>query len=203
VQAPRRPQAAAVLSPVFPSLALSPAPEAALSALARFSAEVVQPVLRPAGSEASAQPGVALQPGEPAALDAPVPPEQAVAAWVAVEVPLQAAAVPGALAGQQQAARHVEVLRPEAQHVEVLQPEVQHVEVLQPEVPGERAAELPSAVLPLVVLPLAAAWVFRRDQALPWPVPQPMAQFARATACLQIALPSERWWQAATNEVLS
>jgi len=193
VQAPRRPQAAAVLSPVFPSLALSPAPEAALSALARFSAEVVQPVLRPAGSEASAQPGVALQPGEPAALDAPVPPEQAVAAWVAVEVPLQAAAVPGALAGQQQAARHVEVLRPEAQHVEVLQPEV----------PGERAAELPSAVLPLVVLPLAAAWVFRRDQALPWPVPQPMAQFARATACLQIALPSERWWQAATNEVLS
>ena len=193
MQAPRRPQAAAVLSPVFPSLALSPAPEAALSALARFSAEVVQPVLRPAGSEASAQPGVALQPGEPAALDAPVPPEQAVAAWVAVEVPLQAAAVPGALAGQQQAARHVEVLRPEAQHVEVLQPEV----------PGERAAELPSAVLPLVVLPLAAAWVFRRDQALPWPVPQPMAQFARATACLQIALPSERWWQAATNEVLS
>jgi hypothetical protein len=193
VQAPRRPQAAAVLSPVFPSLALSPAPEAALSALARFSAEVVQPVLRPAGSEASAQPGVALQPGEPAALDVPVPPEQAVAAWVAVEVPLQAAAVPGALAGQQQAAQHVEVLRPEAQDVEVLQPEV----------PGERAAELPSAELPLVVLPSAAAWVFRRDQALPWPVPQPMAQFARATACLQIALPSERWWQAATNEVLS
>ena len=174
-QAPRRRQAAAVLSPVFPSLALSPAPEAAPPALVRFSAEVVQPVLRPAGSEASAQPGVALQSGEPAAQDAPVLPEEA---WAAVEVPLQAAAVPGAVAGQQQAA--------------------QDVEVLQPEVPGERPA-----ALPLVVLPSAAAWVFHRDQALPWPVPQPMARFARATACLQIASPSERWWQAATNEVLS
>ena len=179
-QALRRPQAAAVLSPVFPSLALSPVPEAAPPALVRFSAEAVQPALRPAGSEASAQPVAALQPGVPAAPDAPVLPEEA---WAAVEVPLQAAAVPGAVAGQQQAA--------------------QDVEVLQPAVPGDRAAELPSAELPLVVLPSAAAWVFRRDQALPWPVPQPMARFVRATACLQIASPSERWWQAATNEVLS
>jgi hypothetical protein len=129
VQASRRPRAAAVLSLAFPSLALSPAPEVAPSALARLSAEAVQPVvLRPAESEASAQPVVVLQPGEPAAQDAPVLPE---AAWVAVEVPLQAAAVPGAVAGQRQAA--------------------QGAEVLQPAVPGDRAGEPPSAVLPSVL----------------------------------------------------
>jgi hypothetical protein len=129
VQAPLRPRVAAVPSPVFPSLALSPAPEAAPSALARLSAEAVQPVvLRPAESEASAQPVVVPQPGEPAAQGAPVLPE---AAWVAVEVPLQAAAVPGAVAGQQQAA--------------------QGVEVLQPAVPGDRAGEPPSAGLPSVL----------------------------------------------------
>jgi hypothetical protein len=178
VQALLRLRAAAVPLPVFPSLALSPVPEAAPSALARLSAEAVQRVLRPAGSEASAQPVVALQPGEPAAQDAPVLPEGAVAVWVAVEAPPQAAAVPGAVAGQQQAAQDVEVLLPGA--------------------PGEQAAELPSAVLPW-----AAAWVFRRDRALPWPVPQPMARFAHAMASLQIASPTERWWRAATNEVLS
>jgi hypothetical protein len=48
--------------------------------LARLSAEAVQRVLRLAGSEASAQRVVALQPGEPAARDAPVLPEEAVAA---------------------------------------------------------------------------------------------------------------------------
>jgi hypothetical protein len=128
-QASRRLRAAAALSLVFPSLALSPAPEVAPSALARLSAEAVQPVvLRPAESEASAQPVVVPQPGEPAAQGAPVLPE---AAWVAVEVPLQAAAVPGAVAGQQQAA--------------------QGVEVLQPAVPGDRAGEPPSAGLPSVL----------------------------------------------------
>jgi hypothetical protein len=133
VQAPLRPQAAAVRLPVFPFLALSPALEAVPSVVARLSAEAVQPVLRPAGLEASAQPGVALRPGEPAAQDVPVPPEEAVAAWVALEVPLQAVALPGVVAGQQQAA--------------------QDVEALQPEVPGERAAELPSVELPSVALP--------------------------------------------------
>src|SRR6202041_2918381 len=109
VQAPLHPRVAAVPSPVFPSLALSPAPEAAPSALARLSAEAVQPVvLRPGGSEASAQQVVAVLP------------EEAVAAWVAVEVPLQAAAVPGAVAEQQPAAQDVEVLQLEAQGVEVL-----------------------------------------------------------------------------------
>ena len=63
--------------------------------------------------------------------------------------------------------------------------------------PGAPAADLPSAVA------WAAVWVFHRDQVLPWPAPQPAAWFARATACLQTASPSERWWQAATNEVLS
>ena len=132
VQASRRPRAAAVLSLAFPSLALSPAPAVARPVpLARLSAaagQQVQPARQLAESEASAQPGLALQPGEPAAQDAPVLPE---AAWVAVEVPLQAAAVPGAVAGQRQAA--------------------QGVEVLQPAVPGDRAGEPPSAVLPSVL----------------------------------------------------
>ena len=129
VQASRRPRAAAVLSLAFPSLALSPAPEVAPSALARLSAEAVQPVvLRPAESEASAQPVVVLQPGEPAAQDAPVLPE---AAWVAVEVPLQAAAVPAAAAVQQ--------------------PEELAAAAVQPAVPGAPAGALPSAVAWVVV----------------------------------------------------
>jgi hypothetical protein len=185
VQAPLRPQAAAVPSPVVPSVALFPAPEVAPSALARLSAEAVRPALRPAGSEAWAQPVVALLREELAAQDAPVPAEEA---WVAVEVPRQAAALPGAVAGQQRAA--------------------QGGAVLQPEVRDDQAGALPLAVLPSAVLlsavlPWAAAWVFRQDQALPLLVPQPMEQFARVTAGLQIASPSEWWWRAATNEVLS
>jgi hypothetical protein len=143
-----RPRGAAVSCPAFPGLA--PAPAVARSAwLARFSAAAVrrvQPVQQLAGLEASAQPGPALQRGEPAAQDA------VVAAWVAAEVPLQAAEPPGAAAG----------LRQEVQDgVAGQQPGARDAEVLQPEVPGGPAAELPSAV----------AWAFRRDQVLPWPEP--------------------------------
>ena len=174
-QARLRPQVAAALCQVSPGLA--PAPEVARSAsLARLSVGAVRPA-RPAqqlaGSVASAQPAAARQPEEPVARDAAVLREAAVAASVAAEVPLQAAEAPDVAAGQQ------------------------------PEVPGVPAAELPLAGLPLAELPSAVAWVFHRDQVLPWPGPQPVARFARATACLQIAAPSERWWQAATNEVLS
>jgi hypothetical protein len=51
--------------------------------------------------------------------------------------------------------------------------------------------------------PSGAPWVFRRDQALPWPAPQPAVRFARAMQCLQIALPQARSWQAVRGEVLS
>jgi hypothetical protein len=104
--------------------------------------------------------------------------------WAAAEVLLQAAEPPGAAVGPQQEVRDGEAGR---------QPAARDAEGLQPEAPGGPAAELPSV----------AAWVFRRDQVLPWPEPQPVARFARARACLQIAAPSERWWQAAANEVLS
>ena len=50
-------------------------------------------------------------------------------------------------------------------------------------VPDARAAE------PRAARPSAVPWVFRRDQALPWPAPQPAVRFARAMQCLQIALP--------------
>jgi hypothetical protein len=174
-----RPPVAAVLFPVFPALAPAPAVARSVSLeRARFSVAAGQPVQQLAGSEAWVQPGPALQPEEPAARDV------AVAASVAAEVPLQAAEPPGAAEAPQQ-----EVQDGEAG---------QDAEVLQPEVPGGPAAELPS-----VERPSAVAWAFRRDQVLPWPEPQPVVRFARATTCLPIAAPSARWWQAATNEVLS
>jgi len=68
------------------------------------------------------------------------------------------------------------------------------------EVPGAVAGRgLPSAV----VWALPWVGVFRRDQALPGPAPLPAAWFARAMGHQQSASPSKRWWQAATNEVLS
>jgi len=67
-------------------------------------------------------------------------------------VRLQAAARPGAAAGPQREVQDA---------VAGQQPGARGAEVLQPEVPGGPAAELPSG----------AAWVFRRDQVLPWPEP--------------------------------
>jgi hypothetical protein len=196
-QARLRPQVAAVLCQVFPALA--PAPEVARSAsLARPSAGAVRPG-RPAqqlaGSGASAQPAAARRLEEPAAQDAAVLPEAAVAAWAAAEVLQQAAEPPGvAAAPQREVPDAVAGRRPAAPDAEVVrQLAARDAEGRQREVRGGPAAELP----------LAVAWVFHRDQVLPWPGPQPAARFARAMACLQIAAPSERWWQAATNEVLS
>jgi hypothetical protein len=51
--------------------------------------------------------------------------------------------------------------------------------------------------------PSAAPWVFRRDQALPWPAPQPAVWFARAMRGLRIASPSAQSWQAVRDEVVS
>lgn len=109
----------------------------------------MQPARQLAESEASAQPGLALQPEEPAVQDAAVVPE---AVWVAAEAPLQAAELPGAAAGLLQ-----EV--PDAEAGPQLA--VPDAEGRQPAAPGGPGVELPSA----------AAWVFRRDQVLPWPEP--------------------------------
>ena len=64
-------------------------------------------------------------------------------------------------------------------------------------VPDVRVAE------PRAARPSAVLWVFRRDQALPWPAPQPAVRFAPAMQRLQIALPSALSWQAVRAEVLS
>ncbi len=99
--------------------------------------------------EAWAQPGLALRPEEPAVQDAA---EVPVAVWAAAEVRPRAAELPGAAAVPQREVRDAVAGRRPAELA------VQDAAVLQPEVPDERAA----------ALPLAAAWVFRRDQVLPW-----------------------------------
>jgi hypothetical protein len=109
----------------------------------------VQPAQQLAGSEVSAQPGLALRLEGPAAQGAAVVPE---AAWVAAAVRRQAAELPGAAAVPQQGVRDGEAGQ---------QPAARGAAVERPEAPGGPAAELPSA----------AVWVFRRDQVLPWPEP--------------------------------
>src|SRR5258708_2943081 len=51
-----------------------------------------------------------------------------------------------------------------------------------------RAGVRPSAAHPWALLS-TVAWAFRRDRALPsaWPVPPPMARFARVMACFRVA----------------
>jgi len=85
--------------------------------------------------------------------------------------------------------------------------------VLPPEARDAAAVPLRGAVLrtvpdarvvePRAAGPLEVPWVFRRDQALPWPAPQPAEWFARAMQGLQIALPSAQSWQAGGGEVVS
>jgi len=113
---------------------------------------------------------------EPLVEQAPALPREA-AAWDVVEEP----AARHAVVPRQAVARDAPAgLRPEAVRQEARDAPA----VLR----GAQPLALPSAVQPLV-LPLAAPWVCRRDQALPWPAPQPAARSARAIACLQIALP--------------
>jgi hypothetical protein len=164
-----------------------------------------------------------LRPQVPAELFAPVFPAPALApeaAWRARRgalaqqaVMLRPVAQDAVVEERQALPDAVQALRPEgsaAQHAAVAAAAVPQVAglraagavlagagLLREEAPGGPVPELPSAVV------WAAAWVFHRDQVLPWPAPQPSAWFARAMACFQIASPSERWWQAATNEVLS
>ncbi len=120
---------------------------------------------------------------ESAARGAAVVLQQVVAAWGAAAAPQQVAVARGA----------VGVPRPEAR-AGVGEEAVRQLgardaaavplrgAVLR-EVPDVRVAE------PRAAGPLEVPWVFRRDQALPWPAPQPAVRFARAMQCLRIALP--------------
>ncbi len=114
---------------------------------------------------ASAQQEPALPLEESAARGAAVVLQQVVAAWGAAAAPQQVAVARGA----------VGVPRPE--------------EVARAWVGEEAVRQLGARDAAAVPLRGAVPWVFRRDQALPWPAPQPAVRFARAMQCLQIALP--------------
>ena len=114
------------------------------------------------------------------------------AAWDAVEAPLKAerdaAQVPpqevvawDVAEGAQEVAAWAEAEEPQ-QEVAWVGAAVRRPEAVRQGAWGAPAAPLrgaqPSAP------PSAAPWVFRRDQALPWPAPSPAARFARAMARL-------------------
>jgi hypothetical protein len=165
---------------------------AAVREMARSSAEVAVQALRSAGPVVSAAQAAALPLEGPAAWDAVEAPQQVAAAWDAEVVPQQVAAWDAAAAPQQVAAARgaVEVPQPEAVARASGEEAARRQEArdaaavpLRGAVPDARAAE------PRAARPSAVPWVFRRDQALPWPAPQPAVRFARATQCLRIALP--------------
>jgi hypothetical protein len=115
---------------------------------------------------AGAWDAAALLPGPAVARDAAEGPQQAAEAWGAAVVPRPVAAARDAAEELQQ-----EVAAPDAAGVRL------------------RGAR------PLEALPSGLPWglpsvlVFRRDQALPWPVPQPAARSARAIEKPRIAWP--------------
>jgi hypothetical protein len=161
--------------------------------MARSSAEVAVRARRLAGPVVSAGQAAALPLEEPAAWDAVEAPQQVAAAWDAAAVPPQVAVWVGAAEPQREAAARdaVEVPQPEAvARAWVGEEAAQRQEardaaevLLRGAVPDVRVAE------PRAARPWAVLWAFRRDQALPWPVPEPAVRFARVTQCLQIALP--------------
>jgi hypothetical protein len=168
---------------------------AAVPEMARSSAEVAVRARRLAGPVVSAA-QAALPLEEPAAWDA-VEVQQQAAAWDAEEAPQQVVAWVWEAEPQQEAAARdaVEVPRSEA----VARAWVGEAAVRQQEARDAAAVPLRGAVLravpdvrvaePRAARPSAVPWVFRRDQALPWPAPQPAVRSAHATQCLQIALP--------------
>jgi hypothetical protein len=182
---------------------------AAAPEMARSSAEVAVRERRLAGPVVSVGKAAALPLEESAASDEVEAPQQVAAAWDA-EAPQRVAAWVGAAERQQAAARGaVEVPQPEAVArawvgEEAAQRREARDVAVPPRgaVPGVRVAE-PRAARPSAVRPWAVLWVFRRDQALPWPAPQPAERFARVTQCLQIAAPKVQSWQAVRDEVLS
>jgi len=166
-------------------------PSAGLAARARRLAgpvvsaaqAAVLPLEEPAGRDAVEAPQqVAV------AWDAAVVPQQEVAAWDVAEAPRQAVAWVGAAALPPEAVRQQEARDAAA---------VPRRGAVLRAVPDARVAE------PRAARPSGVPWVFRRDQALPWPAPQPAVRFAPAMQCLQIALPSALSWRAVRDEVLS
>jgi hypothetical protein len=160
---------------------------AAAREMARPSAGLAARARRLAGPVVSAAQAAVLPPEEPAgwdaavvpqqvavAWDAAVAPQQEVAAWDVAEAPRQAVAWVGAAALPPEAVRQLEARDAAAVPLRGA--------VLRA-VPDVRVAE------PRAARPSAVPWVFRRDQALPWPAPQPVVRFARAMQGLQIALP--------------
>jgi len=141
--------------------------------MACSSAQVAARARRLAGPVVSAGQASALPLEEPAA-------------WDEVVAPRRAAARDVAAAPQQEVAAWAEAEEPQ-QEVAWVGAAVRRPEAVRQGAWGAPAAPLrgaqPSAP------PSAAPWVFRRDQALPWPAPQPAARFARAMQGLQIALP--------------
>jgi hypothetical protein len=140
---------------------------------AAAAASSAQGLARPAASAAQVS---ALRPAEPAASDAVVwpLPEVAAGAWAGAAVPLQVA--------EAAVVRDV----PARQQEEVAAPGGAAVPRLAEEVAAQRRAAL---VWP--VLPAAASWASRPDQALPSarPEPPPEARSARAMARRSIASP--------------
>jgi hypothetical protein len=165
---------------------------AVVGEMARSSAEFAVQAPRSAGPVVSAAQAAALPLEGPAAWDAVEAPQQEAAAWDAAVVPQQVAVWVGAAEPPQEAAARggVEVPQPEA----VARASVEEEAARRQEARDAAAVPLRGAVLRAVsdaraARPSAVPWVFRRDQALPWPAPQPAVWFARATQCLRIALP--------------
>jgi hypothetical protein len=178
--------------------------------MARSSAEFAVRARRLAGLVVSAA-QAALLLEEPAAWDAVEAPQQAAVAWDAAVAPQQVAvAWDAAVEPQQVAVAWDAAVEPPQEAaardaVEVPQPEavarawVGEEAVRQQEAPDAEAVPLRGAVLlavpdvrvaePRAARPSAVLWVFRRDQVLPWPAPQPAARFVRAMQCLRVALP--------------
>jgi len=172
---------------------------AAAREMARLSAEVEGRARRLAGPVVSA--------GQAAAL-----PLEELAASGALEAPQQAER-DAAEAPQQEVAAWDEAAAPRPVVVRVGAATLPPEAVRQQEARGAAAVPLRGAVLRAVpdvrvverraAHPSAVLWVFRRDQALPWPAPRPAVRFAHTMQCLRIALPSALSWQAVRNEVLS
>jgi hypothetical protein len=163
--------------------------ESALLQAAWAAPQVI--VWRPAAVREMVRPSAGLTvragPVVSAALES-APPLEEPAAWGEAEAPQQAVAWAGAVGLPPEAVRQQEARDGAAvpRRGEALRA-----------VPDVRVAE------PRAARPSAVLWVFRRDQALPWPAPQPAVRFARTMQCLQIARPSALSWQAVRDEVLS
>jgi hypothetical protein len=152
---------------------------------------------------ASAQQEPALQLEESAARDAVEAPQPA--GPDVEEVPQQEVAVWDVAEGARAAPGEAVVPQPAVAWVgaAVLPPEARDAAAVPLRGAVLRAVPDARVVEPRAAGPLEVPWVFHRDQALPWPAPQPAEWFARAMQGLRIALPSAQSWQAVGGEVVS